>query len=302
MDLLVVGATGVLGQQVTRRLLGSGHRVFAMTRNVKASGGLSELGAEPVIADLIDRRSLDRACAGVDRVFVAAHGALGRGRYSSEAVDDGGHRGLIDAARAAGVGRLVYTSAFGASSDHPVDFFRTKWRIEQYLAQSGIPHAILRPSAFMEWHAHTFNGKALLEKGRAVILGRGTKKRNFVAAKDVATLASHALLDEPLPERILPLGGPGDFSNNDVAAMYARIAHIPLRVSHVPAPLLAAMSVVLRPVHPGIARVMQLASLPDDAYPETLDTHDAARDYQIERTSLEQFVAERVAIHQLSGS
>jgi hypothetical protein len=84
--------------------------------------------------------------------------------------------------------------------------------------------------------------------------------------------------------------------------MYARIAHIPLRVSHVPAPLLAAMSVVLRPVHPGIARVMQLASLPDDAYPETLDTHDAARDYQIERTSLEQFVAERVAAHQLSGS
>ena len=298
MNLLVVGASGVLGQQVTRRLLGSGHRVRAMTRNVKASHRFTELGAEPVIADLIDRRSLERACAGVDRVFVAAHGALGRGRYRSEAVDDDGHRGLIDAAHAAGVARLVYTSAFGASPDHPVDFFRTKWRIEQYLAQSGLPHAILRPSAFMEWHAHAFTGKALLEKGRTVILGRGTKKRNFVATKDVAALASNALLDELLPERVLPIGGPGDFSNNDVAAMYARIARIPLRVSHVPAPLLATMSVVLRPIHPGIARVMRLASLPDDAFPETLDNHDAARDYHIERTSLEQFVAEHVTAHQ----
>ena len=301
MDLLVVGATGVLGRQVTRRLLGLGHRVLAMTRNVKASHSLSESGAEPVIADLIDRPSLERACAGVDRVFVAAHGALGRGRYRSEAVDDDGHRALIDAARAAGVARLVYTSAFGSSPHHPVDFFRTKWRIEQYLAQSGVPHAILRPSAFMEWHAHAFIGKALLEKGRAVILGRGTKERNFVAAKDVAALAASALLDEPLPERVLPFGGPGDFSNNDVAALYSRIARVPLRVSHVPEPLLAAMSVVLRPVHPGIARVMRLASLPDDAFPETLNTDDAARNYRIERTSLEQFVAERVAAHQLSG-
>jgi len=301
MDLLVVGATGVLGQQVTRRLVESGHHVRAMTRNVRASHSLSKLGAQPVIADLIDRRSLERACAGVDRVFAAAHGALGRGRYRSEAVDDDGHQGLIDAARAAGIARFVYTSAFGSSPDHPVDFFRTKWRIEQYLAQSGIPHVILRPSAFMEWHAHVFNGKALLEKGRALILGRGTKKRNFVAAKDVAALASNALLDEPLRERVLPFGGPGDFSDNDVAAMYARIARIPLRVSHVPVPLLAAMSVFVRPVHPGVARVMRLASLPDDAFPATLNTDDAARDYQIVRTSLEQFVTERVAAHQLRG-
>ena len=46
---------------------------------------------------------------------------------------------------------------------------------------------------------------------------------------------------------------------------------------------------------------MRLASLPDDAFSETLDNHDTARDYHIERTSLEQFVAERVAAHQLRG-
>ena len=81
-------------------------------------------------------------------------------------VDDRGHRALIDAARSQGVKRFVYTSALGVSPNHPIDFYRAKYAIEQYLQASGLEHVILRPSAFMEWHAHMFNGKSILEKGR----------------------------------------------------------------------------------------------------------------------------------------
>ncbi len=63
---------------------------------------------------------------------------LGRGRNRSEAVDDVGHRSLIDVARDAGVTRFVYTSALGAAPNQPIDFFRTKWAIEQHLASSGL--------------------------------------------------------------------------------------------------------------------------------------------------------------------
>ena len=115
---------------------------------------------------------------------------MSRGRNRFEAVDDAGHRSLVDVAREAGVTRFVYTSALGAAPDHPVDFFRTKWSIEQYLASSGLAYVVLRPSALMEWHAHTFNGKGILDNGRTVVLGTGTKRRNFVAARDVAVIAS----------------------------------------------------------------------------------------------------------------
>ncbi len=213
-----------------RCLRAAGHRVRGMTRHVQRVRDLEALGAEAMIGDLTDRASLVRACAGVDRVFAAAHGLLSRGRNRSEAVDDAGHRSLIDVARDAGVTRFVYTSALGAAPDHPVDFFRTKWAIEQYLASSGLAYVVLRPSALMEWHAHTFNGKGILDHGRAVILGPGTKRRNFVAARDVAAIAARVLTGEMPRERVIAIGGPGNFTNDEVARLYARIAGVPARI------------------------------------------------------------------------
>jgi len=271
-----------------------------MTRDENRARDLEARGVEPIVCDLVDPPSLARACAGVDRVFAAAHGALGRGKYRSQAVDDIGHRALIDAARAAGVSRFVYTSALGAAADHPVDFFRTKYAIEQYLAQSGLDYVVLRPTALMEWHVHTFNGKAVLEKGRAVILGSGRKRRNFVAARDVAAVAMLALTRDE-PERLVSIAGPGNYTNDDVAQLYARIAGMPARISHLPRPAIAAIGGIARPFHEGIARVMRIASLPDDTFDEACDAPEWAG-HVIGATSLEAFVRERVLEHRASAT
>lgn len=302
MLVLVVGATGVLGSATVRCLVASGHRVRGMTRHAARKREVEWLGAEPAIGDLADPASLARACAGVDRVFAAAHGALGRARNRSEVVDDAGHRALIDAARDARVGRFVYTSALGAAPDHPVDFFRTKWKIEQYLASSGVPHVVLRPSAFMEWHAHAFNGAAILSKGRAVILGTGTKRRNFVAARDVAQVAARALIGDLPPAHLLAIGGPGDFTNDEVAALYAQIARVPTRITHIPPAVLSVVSWLARPLHPGIARAMHLSSLPHGAFVETFDAASASIEREIGATTLEAFVRERVCEHRARAS
>ncbi|MCC6195436.1 MAG: NAD(P)H-binding protein [Burkholderiales bacterium] len=242
----------------------------------------------------VDRESLARACVGADRVLAAAHSALGRGRHRSELVDGAGHRALIDAARAAGVRRFVYTSALGAAADHPVDFFRTKYAVEEYLRASGLGHVILRPSAFMEAHAHAFNGKSILDKGRTLVLGSGRKRRNFVAARDVARVAVDALTGAaPLPA-VIAIGGPGNFTTDEVAGIYARCAGIAARVRHVPASLLRLLAPVARAAHPGIGRVLTIASLPDDAYLEGYDPVPGAGQV-IGVTSLEAFVRERVA-------
>jgi uncharacterized protein YbjT (DUF2867 family) len=294
MNILVVGATGVLGQEVLRCLAADGYRARAMTRSPERGDALARLGAEVVIGDLIDDRSLARACDGIDRVFAAAHSALGRGRYRSEAVDDRGHRALIDAARAAGVTRFVYTSALGAANDHPVDFYRTKYGIEQYLRRSGLEHVILRPSAFMEWHAHTFNGKALLAGGRTTLLGNGNKLRNFVAARDVARVAAQALTSPGVRHGIVEIAGPANFTNNDVAQLYARTAGIEARVTHVPTALVKMVGWIVRPLHPGIGRIMRISSLPDDAFVESFDASPSP-DGQSPQTTLQEFIEERVA-------
>lgn len=302
MLVLVVGATGVLGRETVRRLRVAGHRVRGMTRSAERASGLQALGAEAIIGDLTDAASLARACAGVDRVFAAAHGALGRGANRSEAVDDRGHRSLIDAARNAGVTRFVYTSVLGARSDHPVDFYRTKWAIEQYLVSSGLAHVVLRPAAFMEVHAHAFNGKNILESGRTVILGTGTKRRNFVAARDVAAIAAGMLTSDAPRPHMLTIAGPGNFTNDDVARLYARVAGVRAQVIHVPRAALSAVGLVARPLHPGIARVMRLSSLHDDAFPEGFDAGDSVGEHEIGPTTLEDFVRERVTKHRAAAS
>jgi uncharacterized protein YbjT (DUF2867 family) len=297
MKVLVVGATGFLGRQAVHRLRARGVEVRAMTRKPDTADDLARNGVEVVAGDLLNRASLDRACDGVERVLCAAHGMLGRGRYCSEQVDDAGHRALIDAARQAGAERFVYTSVLGASPSHPIDFFRTKFAIEQALQRSGLDYVILRPSAFMECHVHAFNGKALLAKGKAQLIGPGTKPRNFVAAADVAAFAVLALTEEPAPGPIIEIGGPGNFSNRDVTALYAQLAGVEPRASHLPAALARAMSFVVQPFHPGIARVLRLGALPDDAFDECFDSSTLERDCAVPLTRLETFVGARVAEH-----
>jgi uncharacterized protein YbjT (DUF2867 family) len=293
--ILVVGGTGLLGQKVVRLLLADGHRVRVMTRDPARAVALARQGAEIVLGDLTDPGSLPGACGGISRLFVAAHALVGRGRNCSDAVDDAGHRALIDAAVSAGVARFVYTSALGASPGHPIDFFRTKFAIEQYLARSGLDYSVLRPSAFMEWHAHAVNGRSILKSGRTTLFGTGTKLRNFVAARDVAHCAVEALTAGTVRRRMLEVGGPGNYCNNEVAAMYARSAGIDLRVVHVPLWVAATLARLIRPIHPGISRVLRLASLPDTAFSETFDSRDLLRAYpQLRPTTLQDFVQTQV--------
>lgn len=293
--VLVVGASGTLGRPVVERLLAQGTPVRALTRRPERLADLAARGVEVVRGDLVDAASLRRACEGAGRVLASAHAILGRGAQRSERVDGDGHRALIDAAVAGGARRFVYVSAFGVSHSHPVDFFRTKHAIEEYLRASGLPHVILRPTAFMEQHVHLFNGKAVLEKGKASLVGTGTKPRNFVAADDVARIAMAALTASPLPASPIEIGGPDHLSNAEVAALYARTMGRPLRVSRLPAGVARVLAAAAGPLHPGVARLLGMMSLPDDAYDERFEgSRELERTYGFEMTRVADFVRARV--------
>src|SRR5512132_3564125 len=192
--ILIIGASGFLGREVTKLLLSKGEQVRLLVRTPAKVEDLRQAGAEIMQGDLIDPLSLARACQDAERVLAAAHSLLGKGRYKSEAVDDAGHRALIDAAKEAGVAHFVYMSMLGVSSNHPFDFARRKYAIEEYLKASGLSYTILRPSWYMEQNVHLFNGKSILEKGKTSLLGKGSKLRNFVAVRDVAQFSVSALL------------------------------------------------------------------------------------------------------------
>lgn len=253
--VLIVGA-GALGSAAARRLLAQGRAVRVLARTPDKVQALADLGAEVVQGDLLDEASLRRACTGADAVLASAHSILGRGRNASRFVDWQGHRDLIDAAKAAGVQRFVYTSARGVSAENPVPLFRHKFAVEQHLRAVELPYVILRPAAFMETHVHTLIGLPILEKGKVTLFGKGENPRNFVAADDVARVAVQALTDPDMVGQIVEVGGPENWTAMQVVRLYEQLAGRPVKVSHMPLGALRVLSALLRPLHPGLSQVM----------------------------------------------
>ncbi len=111
--ILVTGASGFVGAAVVRQLIAAGHAVRALIRPTSAQTNLAGLPVEIAQGDLRDADSLNRAMAGIRFVFhVAADYRLwARHPQDIVATNVEGTRALMDAALAAGVERIVYTSS-----------------------------------------------------------------------------------------------------------------------------------------------------------------------------------------------
>lgn len=144
--VLVYGATGRLAA-LSPRLLSRGHQVLAATRDPASAAArrLRKAGAHLVRADFDDPASLRAAAAQADAVVAA-----GTAHAAGPAADIRHGRAIIDAARAARAGHLVYVTVAGASQPTGVPIIDSKHAVEQHLRAAGVPHTIIAPVYFME--------------------------------------------------------------------------------------------------------------------------------------------------------
>lgn len=146
-SILVLGGTGNIGGAAVRSLVPRGHHIRSMTRNIHSAGArrLVELDVELIEGDLLDRESLLGAMFGTDTVFAVTTPA---GGGPEGEVRQG--RAIVDAAREAGVGHLIYSSVASAHRNTGIGHFESKYEIEQYLAVSGVPYTISGPVFVMD--------------------------------------------------------------------------------------------------------------------------------------------------------
>jgi uncharacterized protein YbjT (DUF2867 family) len=255
--VLVVGATGQLGGAIARNLIASGAKVRALARNAQALAAFAPK-AEIAAVDLRDVPKLTEACRGVEQIVATANNNMGKGPTSPSRIDLSGYQNLCAAARNTGVRRLIYVSYKGVVQDAPVDIFRVKWYIEDAIRRSGVPHVMLRPTAFMDiWIDHIL-AKGIREKGVATIFGDGTHVANYIAVADVAEFAVKILSRQEVVNEAVDAGGPSNLSQNDLATLVERRFKSSGKRRHVPIAALRLLPPLIRPFNELAARMMTL--------------------------------------------
>jgi uncharacterized protein YbjT (DUF2867 family) len=147
LSVLVSGATGQQGGALARVLLDKGHRVRAFVRRPDSPEAkeLERLGAELAEGNFEEPSTIEDAAGGMDGVFVVATpfeaGTEAETRHGIAAAD---------AAKAAGVGHLVYSSVANADKDTGIPHFDSKRQVEEHIERLGVPYTIVAPVYFME--------------------------------------------------------------------------------------------------------------------------------------------------------
>jgi dihydroflavonol-4-reductase len=162
--VLLTGGAGFLGRHLLRELLAAGAQVRALSRRAETDAVLTQLGAQPVRADLDDPASLQAAAAGVDAVFHAAAdtNTWAKRNAAQWRTNVEGTQALLAAARAGGARRFVHTSSVTAYShrvhgvlredvpergfDSWICYERSKHAAEQAVRASGLPFLVFQPA------------------------------------------------------------------------------------------------------------------------------------------------------------
>ncbi len=236
--VLVTGATGKQGGATARALLKTGRRVRALTRNPDspAAAELAEMGATVLAGDFGDPASLQAALDGADGMFVMTTPFEG----GAEAEISQG-KALADAAKAAGIGHLVYTSVAGADKDTGVPHFDSKYAVEQYLDEIDVPHTILAPVYFMEniYFPDTLGG---IRQGVYATPLPADRKLQQVAVTDIGAFAALAFhYRERFLHRRIELAG-GELTGQHVAMALSVVTGEEVRYEQIPMETIRAAS------------------------------------------------------------
>ena len=226
--IAVNGATGQQGGVVARKLLADGWKVRALTRDVNkpAAQELASIGAELVAGDMEDRAQLDAAFKDAYGVFSVQNFWLPNVGFDGE-IKQG--KNVAEAAKAAGVQHLVYSSVGSAHRGMGQKHFDSKWIIEQYIPSLDIPYTIFRPVAFFE----NFNWeRPAITNGTFNALGlRPEKERQLIAAEDIAVFVALAFTNpEQYLGKTIELAG-DELTESQIADTFAKVIGRPVKLT-----------------------------------------------------------------------
>ncbi len=219
--IVLTGATGNVGTAVMAELSSRGVRARALAHSPASRAAIEAHGHEAVDGDFDDPSSLAGAFEGCDQLLLLSPAHPDQPRREKAAVD---------AARDAGVSRVVAVSLMGADLSSPSAFSRWHAEIDQHLVGSGLDHTILRPAGFMQ--THLLPVPTVRAEGRWYGM-TGDGAAAFIDATDIAAAAAAALTGDGALREV-ELTGPAAISMPEAAAELSRVIGRPVEYVDVP--------------------------------------------------------------------
>jgi len=231
--VLVTGATGRQGGAVIRHMLPNGWKLRALTRNPdgQEAQALARKGVEVVQGDLEDPDSIARTAIGVYGIYsVQDFWAVGAKREVQQG------KNVANAAKKADIKHLVYSSVGGAERKTKIPHWESKWEVENYIRQLGLPATVLRPVSFMETY-YIDQVEIGILKGKLADPIRGDKPYQTIATDDIGAFV--ALAFERPSEFIgkaLEIAG-SELTNVEAAKVFSRALGKPVKFQRIPLPV-----------------------------------------------------------------
>jgi uncharacterized protein YbjT (DUF2867 family) len=244
--ILVLGSTGFFGRAVSHGVLDAGYQLRVLVRNQAAAGALRVRGAEVQIGDATDPAALAAACK--DCAAVVSLVAVRRNRPQTFLeVNVEAPRLLGEAARAAGVTKVIFVSAIGAQPDARYQYLASRWAGEQALQRTGIPSTVLRFSYILgEDGGIVDDFERAANLGPVVVIpGSGDQHSQPIIREDAARCVVEALSRVDLYGQTIDLGGPEILTYQQLFNFFAAARGISKPQVKVPAVLLMPGAIVI---------------------------------------------------------
>jgi uncharacterized protein YbjT (DUF2867 family) len=214
--IAVTGASGGVGSRVAARLAARGADQRLIVRDPRRAPDVEGAEIQAVGGGYADGDGMRRALEGVDTLFLVPGGE------DAQRVEQ--HRSTVSAAAVAGVQRIVYLSFLNARQDATFTFVRDHYATEQVILATGLPHAFLRMSLYLDF-------VPMLSDEDGVIRGPADEGRVApVTRDDVADVAAVVLAsDGDFDGQTLDLTGPEALTLREIAAELERASGKPTR-------------------------------------------------------------------------
>ncbi|CAN5781847.1 complex I NDUFA9 subunit family protein [soil metagenome] len=228
-QVTVFGGSGFIGRSIVRSLAQEGYLVRVACRRIELAESIKTAGDVGQITlmrtNLRMPESVAFAVAGSQAVINAAGIPFQRGRQRYEAVHVAGARTIADAARAAGVQRLVHVSGIGAESRSSKNrYVLSKVAAEDAVIAGFETATFLRPSVVFGPDDAMFNRLARIAAKAPFmpVVGDGKARVQPVFAGDVGAAAAAVLARPETAKSVFELGGPKVYTYREIAALVLR--------------------------------------------------------------------------------